>query len=258
MSIINNINNFTITNVFGVGVANWEKGHSDSVVNRPTNGFSIKLSGSTLYRYNNKEYISDPNHIIFLKKGPTYKWKCIEQGECIIINFDMLNGAFDFESIPVHNNETIQRIATEAKVVFEAQKKGYIIVLKTIIYNLLLAVLSSQEIDKCENVKINKALFFIKQNIKKHVSNTEIANHCHISEVYLRKLFNKCLGLTPQKYIMNVKIEYAKKMLSQSNKSIFEIASDLGFYDIYSFSKAFKKQTSFTPSYYRKEYILFA
>ncbi|MEZ4903678.1 MAG: AraC family transcriptional regulator [Spirosomataceae bacterium] len=60
-------------------------------------------------------------------------------------------------------------------------------------------------------------------------------------------------GFSPLNYLINIRIAEAMKQLKQSEKSLTEIALDVGFYSSQHFSTTFKKLTGYTPGYYRKK-----
>ena len=75
--------------------------------NRSCWGIALKTSGKTYYTQNGKRILSDQNHVILLPKGSCYTWKCFEQGECILINFDALEEGDTIYSIEVNDNSFI-------------------------------------------------------------------------------------------------------------------------------------------------------
>lgn len=72
-----------------------------------------------------------------------------------------------------------------------------------------------------------------------------------ISRRQFDTLFKKVYGVTPSRYIANLKITYAKKLLINSGLPIVEIAKMCGFCDVYYFSNFFKKETGCSPSQFR-------
>ena len=54
-----------------------------------------------------------------------------------------------------------------------------------------------------------------------------------------------------KQYILRVKIEQANFLLTDTNKSVSEIARELGFSDNHNFSRTYKRLTGLTPSEYR-------
>lgn len=101
--------------------------------------------------------------------------------------------------------------------------------------------------------RIQQAEKFIKDNISKNFSRTEVAEMLHLNEDYFSRLFKKYTGYTFKDYHMMVRVEKAKKMLEYSRFSINIIASKVGCDNFSHFSKMFKKMTGYTPQEYRKE-----
>ena len=68
------------------------------------------------------------------------------------------------------------------------------------------------------------------------------------------ELFKNSFNVTPGRYLINLKIDYAKRLLTTSNIGVSQVAELCGTSDIYYFSKLFKKETGFSPNRYRKKY----
>lgn len=81
----------------------------------------------------------------------------------------------------------------------------------------------------------------------------ELAEFAHVSRMTLTRLFKRHLNTTPLAYWMNLKIEHAKQVLTDSNKPIKEIASELGFRNQLYFSTVFHRHTGLSPTEYRKQ-----
>ncbi len=77
-----------------------------------------------------------------------------------------------------------------------------------------------------------------------------------LSRRRFNELFKKQLNITPNRYLINKRIEYATQLLTLNNQpiSIAEISEICGFGDIYYFNKVFKAETGLTPGKYRKLY----
>lgn len=97
-------------------------------------------------------------------------------------------------------------------------------------------------------------LEYVHDNYSQNISLSNIAEMFHVSSSYITKLFQKEVGLNPIEYITNLKIEEAKRLLSQ-NISIEEISNRVGFSDAHYFGRIFKKYVGFSPSKYRKSLI---
>lgn len=97
------------------------------------------------------------------------------------------------------------------------------------------------------------------EKIKEYLSNTfdrkdcltEAASLVHISKAYMRNIFYKSEGISPQSYVMNLRIEKAKELL-KTTENIYLVASTVGYYDQLQFTKVFKKYTGFSPTEFKK------
>ena len=79
-----------------------------------------------------------------------------------------------------------------------------------------------------------------------------LCKHISMSESQTIRIFKKDFGTTPYTYVLNKKIELAKKLLIDTNLSLREIAAKLCFSDEYYFSNIFKEKAGCSPSQYRK------
>lgn len=100
----------------------------------------------------------------------------------------------------------------------------------------------------------NDIIDFINTNINKNLKISEIAEAFGYNEKYLSHKFAELTGTPLKHYIMKTKIDSANFMLSDTNKSISEIAQELGFSDNHNFSRAYKNSTGMTPSEYRNAF----
>lgn len=81
-----------------------------------------------------------------------------------------------------------------------------------------------------------------------------IAQQLHLSPKYLSSLLKTLTGQSTQQHIHEKLIEKAKEKLSTTNLSVSEIAYELGFKHLQSFSKLFKTKTKFSPLEFRQSF----
>lgn len=79
----------------------------------------------------------------------------------------------------------------------------------------------------------------------------QIADSLNISSSQLNRKVNAISGFSSSAYILQVKIDHAKKLLAKREKNIGEVAEACGFLDVAYFSRTFKKITGITPTAYR-------
>ena len=80
---------------------------------------------------------------------------------------------------------------------------------------------------------------------------TYLAELCGMSEVAFRKIFTNSMGITPLKYINNLKIATAKELLLSKSCTISKVAELSGFNCDSYFSREFKKHTGMSPIEYK-------
>ncbi|SDR04396.1 Helix-turn-helix domain-containing protein [Chryseobacterium soldanellicola] len=81
-----------------------------------------------------------------------------------------------------------------------------------------------------------------------------ISDHLNVSPTYLRTLLKTLTGLNTQQHIHEKLIEKAKEKLSTTDLTVSEIAYELGFEHMQSFSKLFKEKTNQSPLGFRASF----
>lgn len=92
---------------------------------------------------------------------------------------------------------------------------------------------------------------YIHEHLAKNLSLKQLAGESRLSISHLSALFRQQLHITPQRYIENCRMDMAKRLMYFSNRSIKEIAHDVGFVDPLYFSKRFRRNTGHAPQAYR-------
>ena len=82
----------------------------------------------------------------------------------------------------------------------------------------------------------------------------DIADNVYLSEIYFHNIFTESVGISPHQYLIDCRIENAKKLLWNSDIPICEVAEKSGFGCQQYLNKVFKKETGMTPVSYRKTF----
>jgi len=98
------------------------------------------------------------------------------------------------------------------------------------------------------NNRLDIALDFIIQNTSKRITIEDISAEAAISKFHLIRSFKRQFGITPIQLHLLCKIDRAKDMLSKNpGLKIKDVAASMGYPDVFSFSKYFKKITGSSP-----------
>lgn len=92
----------------------------------------------------------------------------------------------------------------------------------------------------------------ISEGLETDMSLGEIASMVGISVYYMSHLFKRSTGMTVVEYRTLLRVEKAKKLLSESKKSITEISYLCGFSSQGYFSERFSKACGMSPSRFRE------
>lgn len=84
---------------------------------------------------------------------------------------------------------------------------------------------------------------------------SQYAGKINISSIYLNEVVKKTTGLTVSECIQNEIAIQAKRLLFYTNKSVKEIASELGYGDYAYFTRLFTKLSKLSPTQFRKKYL---
>ena len=95
----------------------------------------------------------------------------------------------------------------------------------------------------------------VEQHFKTKHTVSEYASLLHKSPKTLANLFSKLASKTPLQYIHERKLLEARRLLAHTDKSIQEIAYEIGFEDLQTFSRFFKKNESLSPIHYKEQLI---
>ena len=106
---------------------------------------------------------------------------------------------------------------------------------------------------KCKTPVIAKTLHLIQQHQFEKITVYGLAAQLQINKDYLSSLFKKEMGEPLNSYIARQKIEEAKRLLLNSDKSISQISEYLAFSSQNHFQNVFKKLTGLTPHEFRKK-----
>ena len=105
--------------------------------------------------------------------------------------------------------------------------------------------------DYGSNVYLEQAIDYIKWNHSRGINVTDIADYIGISRTYLNHVFQKELGISSQKFLMDFRLHKAASLLTSSDLPVTEVSAEVGYDDSLAFSKAFKKKFGLSPKNYR-------
>lgn len=101
---------------------------------------------------------------------------------------------------------------------------------------------------------IRQAKQYIQNHFSEQITMEEVSSVVGLSSAYFSVLFKKAEGEGFAKYLINLRVEEAKRLLRESNLPAAEICRRVGYSDLKHFTHTFEKATGVKPSTYRKLY----
>lgn len=228
--------------------------------NRASDGLAINMSKETngIHEYafaTGKSIKVKPGEIIYLPKHSDYVLPSSMPGDCYAINFDISdNVSFEpFSFKPKNQSGFIDKFKLSAEL-WTGKKTAFNMQCKALLYEIISLMQkehSLRYISKKTSALIAPAIEYIHSNYTNgNIAVSDLSDMCGISENYLRRIFNNVYGISPIKYINNLKINYAKDLIASGAYSVTEVCEMSGYADISYFSRLFKKKFAIPPTEY--------
>jgi AraC-like DNA-binding protein/mannose-6-phosphate isomerase-like protein (cupin superfamily) len=100
---------------------------------------------------------------------------------------------------------------------------------------------------------IMKVIQWLHEQISEDLSVSDLAEVAGLSSSYFRRCFHREVGSSPSDYVTQLRIERSKRMLAETDRSITEIAMELGYNTSAYFTAVFHRETGTTPSEFRRQ-----
>ncbi|UPO91045.1 helix-turn-helix domain-containing protein [Niallia sp. Man26] len=131
--------------------------------------------------------------------------------------------------------------------------------LENTIFNYLFKTLRGSQNNKeiklqlLSDTYLNTVLDFIHSNYTREITIEHLSQISRQSKYHFLRTFKKTTNYTPHQYILILRINKGKELLKKTNKTILEIANEVGFSSETQFYRNFVKLMACTPSKYRKQ-----
>jgi AraC family transcriptional regulator len=106
--------------------------------------------------------------------------------------------------------------------------------------------------DGLSKQKLKQAIEYIQAHLGEDISLSDIANELGMSQYYFCHLFKRSTGISPHQFLIRQRVEQAKHLLKQSERTVTAIALDCGFANQSHFARYFRQCTGMNPSQFRK------
>lgn len=225
----------------------------------------VVIKGSGFFKYEGIEYRIYDGQCVFIDCKSDYSYRCDENNpwEVLWLNFNG-NAAPFYYNLFLKNRCCVflpQSMNDLTSIMYEiiattVNKCGCTEIINSKLITDILTLIISNPCTHgpIENYQyqIKSIMEYIKHHFTENINLDELSSAFYLNKYYITREFKKEYGETIFQHIIKRRIDYAKDMLSSTDKTIDEISRICGFNDQSYFSKQFKKIVGISSQSYRK------
>ena len=154
---------------------------------------------------------------------------------------------------------TMERLLSCCELTYENDLKrtGFLYQLMGLLSENSRAGVLQEDPDECiEKRYVRKAVDLMINAHNPQVKVSEVAGAIGISRGYLTRIFQKEMGVSPQEFLTRFRMERAGDLLRSTKSQISTIALELGYSDVLSFSKSFRRHFGMSPTAFREQKVI--
>ncbi len=244
-------NNFRALNPVQFGYENCAPSHSYGPGLRTYWLIHYVVSGSGIFRINGQTHHLHAGEL-FVIPPQTEIYYCADEKDPW--NYIWIGFTTD-QILPLKLEPTIY--CPEAQSIFERMKlcrhyeNGRSAFLCSCLWDLMSALMEKRQ--KSAD-PIEKALHCIHAEYMNGLTVSELAKRLNLERTYFSALFKRKLGLSPQQYLLQLRMETAAKLLTEQGERPTTAAISVGYTDLFNFSRMFKRYFGISPRAYIEEH----
>ncbi len=222
---------------------------------RANHGLVLQLTGQRQYCFEDGYAMTvRQGDVFYLPKFSSYRVSTMTGGDCIAINFDLLQPNVTFapfcRTVPQFGQ--YKQYFQKALQAWDMPNIGA----KNICFASLYDILCDLQADAVRSYlppKAKQLVYDSADYLQHHIADCKltvqkIADHFGISPEYYRKLFRQVFSLSPRRYLIDARMKKAKELLQSKEFSVSDIAKMCGYDSESYFSAEFKKHCGIAPS----------
>lgn len=222
---------------------------------RNFNALSFRIHADTVVKTEKKEYIMQDNTVSYVPARLDYS-RHSARDELIAVHFETTDyTAREIECFVPTDAQTLSGLFRKILDCWNKKETGYRFRCAAILYEIFAECYRQNYKQNAKLPKIQASVDYIHQNYRNSgLSIKEIADRSFMTEVYFRKLFKEAYGISPQKYIIGLRMQNAVGLMATGYYSLKEVAAMSGYNDYRYFSVEFKRMHGISPSEYFYNY----
>ncbi|WP_339276623.1 helix-turn-helix domain-containing protein [Paenibacillus sp. FSL W8-0426] len=242
----------------------------EQAVTRPM--LCLVLQGEGLLVLNDKVHTAQANHLFFLERGTTIEAASRTPMECILLSMNtvrlkQVRGEWHMLPHPEfplhwptgrlrvrHESQSVQRFIRLHEAYHGTRQQEHCISVHSQLHELLQHLSEHRLEDNLEKVDLSleRSIAYMQRYMSEGISMEQLAKMAGLTASSYSRSFKKAKGMSPTDYLNRMRIDEAKRLLSQDKQTIKDVAESVGYGNEYYFSRKFKQSFGMAPSLYMK------
>lgn len=238
--------NFQITEFLRFGTFPDPAGHRLEMQGRHASSLLFTVKGWLRFtERDGRVHISDENHPLYLPRGACYLNECPEGAVSLMFTFQDNQTETAITALAPIPSTEVYRVYDKFERAQAEHSAAARFTALSLLYTLLAQTAPGTE---AVHPLFRRAVSLLTEKLgDRELTVGGIAEKLFVSEVYLRKIFRLSAGVSPGAYLTELRMERAGMYLRE-NRSVTETAEAVGYADIYSFSRSFRRHFGVPPT----------
>ena len=248
----------SIDRVIYVGEQEYQGGFTRFKSDLTSNELIFHLTSDSVVYFNDTVMETRDNTIRFLPKGKNDRYEVVRHaGSACIDVFFQTDRPISDKAFVINSADNARFVPLFKKIfsVWVSRRDGYYFDAIALLYQIFAEMQKSRYFPLRKFLQIEPAVRYIDEHfMEENISAQTLSELCGISYSYIKKLFVQKFGLSPKKYILRTKLNFAEELLSSGRYRVADVAAMCGYMDTGFFSKQFKLYNGLSPKDYLTKY----
>ena len=235
----------SVLNITAVERMQWSSGRFH-ISPRPFSALAFRISGSATITVGGVSYPVGPNDVLYLPQNLAYTAEYSDT-EMLVFHFVTATDDPTPQTYTLGNPEKVYQSFLRAHTLWQNKAPGYVSYVMSQFYSVLGQICEKETVQSLPGGFL-KAVAYINANFRNNALTVpQVCEIADISATAFRALFKKQYQKAPVAYITDLRLEYARNLIS-GGMSIEAAAVESGFNDPKYFARRVKKHFGCTPS----------
>jgi AraC-like DNA-binding protein len=228
--------------------------------------------GAMLARIAGEEFVAKAGDIIIVNPGCTHEGMAIEELSYRVLMFEfvaqfaqdktayrLLRPFVNHVSVfmPLIHDAELMVVIDQIFDVTRGKRTGYQLMQVSLVYHFLSLLFERHQdtryVRPVAEGRLRQVIEYIADHYCEDISSASISEMFGYDESYFCRLFKSVVGVRPMEYIRVLRLEKARRLLTNEKKGISKVALECGFSDVNYFTRCFRRHYGITAGEYRKK-----